>query len=60
VDFDLDFSLIGDLDVESALRLVVDSLANCGERVGFPLLELHEAPRRASNTSALSVRSRDY
>lgn len=37
---DLDFSLIGGLDVESALRLVVDALADCRERLGFPLLGL--------------------
>ncbi|MEX2448549.1 MAG: nucleotidyl transferase AbiEii/AbiGii toxin family protein [Solirubrobacterales bacterium] len=37
---DLDFSLIGGLDIESALRLAVDALADCGERIGFPLLGL--------------------
>lgn len=56
---DLDFSLIGGLAVESALRLVAEALAGCRERLGFPLLGLTEAPRRASNTSVVSVRSRD-
>ncbi len=37
---DLDFSLVGGLDVESALRLVVDALADCKERLGLPLLGL--------------------
>ncbi len=37
---DLDFSLIGGLDVESALGLVADALADRRERLGFPLLGL--------------------
>lgn len=37
---DLDFSLIDGLGVEGALRLVVDALADCKERLDFPLLGL--------------------
>ncbi len=37
---DLDFSLIDGLDIEGALRLVDDALADRTERIGFPLLGL--------------------
>ena len=37
---DLDFSLIDGLDIEGALRLIVDALADRMERIGFPHLGL--------------------
>lgn len=39
---DLDFSLIGGLDVAGALGLTIDALARCKESIGFPLFELDE------------------
>jgi hypothetical protein len=56
---DLDFSLIGGLDIESALRLVVDALADCRERVGFPLLGLTEnTPPRIEYVGPLGAKPR--
>lgn len=56
---DLDFSLIDGLDAESALRLVVDALADCKERLGFPLLGLTgSTPPRIEYIGPLGARPR--
>lgn len=56
---DLDFSLIGDLDVESALRLVVEALADCRGRLGFPLLGLtRSTPPRIEYIGPLGAKPR--
>jgi predicted nucleotidyltransferase component of viral defense system len=56
---DLDFSLIGGLDVESALRLVVEALADCRERLGFPLLGLTgSTPPRIEYVGPLGAKPR--
>ncbi len=56
---DLDFSLIGGLDIESALHLVVDALADCRERLGFPLLGLTgSAPPRIEYVGPLGAKPR--
>jgi uncharacterized protein len=56
---DLDFSLVGGLGVESALRLVADALADCGERVGFPLLGLSaNTPPRIEYVGPLGAKPR--
>lgn len=56
---DLDFSLIGGLDLESALRLVVDALADCRERHGFPLLALtRSTPPRIEYVGPLGAKPR--
>jgi len=56
---DLDFSLIDGLDVESALHLVADSLADCRERIGFPLLGLTgNAPPRIEYVGPLGAKPR--
>jgi uncharacterized protein len=56
---DLDFSLVGGLDIESALRLVVDALAACQQRVGFPLLGLTgDKPPRLEYVGPLRAKPR--
>jgi hypothetical protein len=56
---DLDFSLIGGLDIESALAFVADALANCAERVGFPLLQLDgSTPPRIKYVGPLGAKPR--
>jgi predicted nucleotidyltransferase component of viral defense system len=56
---DLDFSLIGGLSVESALRLIVDALVSCRERVGFPLLGLDAStPPRIEYVGPLGAKPR--
>lgn len=56
---DLDFSLIGGFDVESALSLIADALAACRERIGFPLLELDEStPPRIQYIGPLGAKPR--
>jgi hypothetical protein len=47
------------LDVESALRLIADALADCKERVGFPLLELDgSTPPRIEYVGPLGAKPR--
>ncbi len=56
---DMDFSLIGGLDVESALGLIADALVECGERVGFPLLGLDgSTPPRIEYVGPLGAKPR--
>lgn len=56
---DLDFSLVGGLDVEGALHLVVDALADCRGRLGFPLLALSEStPPRIEYIGPLGAKPR--
>jgi predicted nucleotidyltransferase component of viral defense system len=56
---DLDFSLFGGLDVESALRIVADALADCTERIGFPLLGLTgSTPPRVEYVGPLGAKPR--
>lgn len=56
---DLDFSLIGGLDAKGALRLIVDALADCRERVGFPVLGLTESvPPRIEYVGPLGAKPR--
>lgn len=56
---DLDFSLIGDLGVAQALRLVADALADRMERIGFPLLGLTEStPPRIEYAGPLGAKRR--
>lgn len=56
---DLDFSLIDGLDVESALRLFAEALADCKERVGFPLLGLiGNSPPRIEYVGPLGAKPR--
>jgi len=40
---DLDFSLVNDLGLDGARKLVADALVDCKERVGFPSLRLNDA-----------------
>lgn len=56
---DLDFSLINGLDIESSLRLVVDALADCRRRIGFPLLGLTgDTPPRIEYVGPLAAKPR--
>lgn len=56
---DLDFSLVGGFDVEAALSLITDALADCQERIGFPLLELDEStPPRIQYVGPLGAKPR--
>lgn len=56
---DLDFSLIGSLDVEGALGLVANALADCKERVGFQRLALDEStPPRIEYVGPLEAKPR--
>lgn len=56
---DLDFSLIGGLDIEGALDLIAEALVSCKQRVGFPLLELDgSTPPRIRYAGPLGAKPR--
>lgn len=56
---DLDFSLTGGLDVGDATRMVAEALVECGQRAGFPLLELDErTPPRIQYVGPLAAKPR--
>jgi uncharacterized protein len=56
---DLDFSLIGGLDVEAALGLVESALEDCRQSAGLPLLALNEAsPPRIEYVGPLGAKPR--
>lgn len=56
---DLDFSLVNDLGVGDARKLVVDALADCRERIGFPTLRLNDStPPRIEYIGPLGAKPR--
>lgn len=56
---DLDFSLVNDLDIASALDLIAAALADCKERLGFPTLQLTEtSPPRIEYVGPLGAKPR--
>jgi len=56
---DLDFSLIGGLDIAGASELVEKALLDTKERIGFPLLQLNDAtPPRIEYVGPLEAKPR--